>query len=446
MPYNCGMFGYKLVKSAIEKKSGTFNLTDSSSKFFTIIDGKEVTLELNSPFSYVQAYQSCPPLAAVINRIGKAFTAANYEVVDKEGNEAKGPNALKYKKLIDKPNPMQSWGQFIEQVQTYKRIFGNAFIYANTPVGFDNSRALSLWALPNVGITYEHTGKMIDQVTRSEIVSRVWFEFSGQRTEIDLANLLIMQDNNVNFLAPYFGDSRLRALKYPIHNITSALRARNVLIENRGALGAWVNRGKDAVGHVAIGAKEKESLLSQFHSRYGLKEGKSPIILTDSDLDWVQSAMNVQELGLFEEVSTDIRHIADTFEYPFELLGNDKGVTFANKAEARKDLYQSVIIPEAKDFCQAMTTFLGMDKTGLVLEANFEHLEILQRSENDRQAADNLLNQSLQIQYQNGIITLNEWRMTTGLEPIAAGDTYYMAPDKVTKVTLIPPSNGQPAA
>lgn len=76
----------------------------------------------------------------------------------------------------------------------------------------------------------------------------------------------------------------------------------------------------------------------------------------------------------------------------------------------RKTAYCGVIIPMAQKFCNDLTSFLGLDKDGLYLDCNFSDVDCLQLGLKEAEQVKKLTNDRCRQQFNDGLITLNDWR------------------------------------
>jgi hypothetical protein len=173
--------------SELESKSFdsvTTSLTESVGKFWTTIGGKEIMIDLTSVTNYSKAYQQCPPVTSVINISSKVYANGAWSIVDKEGNPV---NSI-YQKVLDRPNPLQSWAQFWVQHKIYKKIYGNGMIYRVKAAGLDTP--VSLWNLPNQHVTIVEKLKLpLFAASMSDIIDRAYITYYGQTLTVKVAAL-----------------------------------------------------------------------------------------------------------------------------------------------------------------------------------------------------------------------------------------------------------------
>lgn len=391
----------------------------AGAQFFTFTGDKctpGFTVDFNSIYGINDAYDKCSTLKAIVNRMALVIANVKLWILDYAGNDVSD----KYKDLatlLKRPNFIQTWPEFIQQLDVYRQLYGEAFIYASVPIGFNNANANALWVLNPLFIDIESNGRLYDQSDIGNIGLRYIFNSSGQRRELDPSNVLHIKDVNQNIdFAPndLRGSSRLLGLETSLANIIQAEEAIYTMNRDRGAIGILSNDQKDISGTIPLTDEEKESLRNQYQSLYGLSARQAKVIITNASLKWQSISFNVKDLMLLEGIEKNIQLIADALGYPYDLLSTSKGVTYENKAEAKKLLYQDSIIPIANLYAEKLTGFFGLENAKI--EFDFSDIECLKKSE--KEAAETLyqLNQAMQTAYNNGVISRAEWRLAIGMD------------------------------
>lgn len=391
----------------------------AGAQFFTFTGDKctpEFTVDFNSINGINDAYDKCSTLKAIVNRMALVIANVKIWIVDDSGNDVSDKyNDLAI--LLKRPNFIQTWTEFMQQLDVYRQLYGEAFIYASVPIGFNNANANALWVLNPLFIDIESNGRLYDQSDIGNIGLRYIFNSSGQRRELDPSNVLHIKDVNQNIdFAPndLRGSSRLLGLETSLANIIQAEEAIYTMNRDRGAIGILSNDQKDISGTIPLTDEEKESLRNQYQSLYGLSARQAKVIITNASLKWQSISFNVKDLMLLEGIEKNIQLIADALGYPYDLLSTSKGVTYENKAEAKKLLYQDSIIPIANLYAEKLTGFFGLENAKI--EFDFSNIECLKKSE--KEAAETLyqLNQAMQTAYNNGVISRAEWRLAIGMD------------------------------
>lgn len=362
------------------------------------------------------AYRRCSTLRTIANRIASAHNNGKWWLVDAKDNDVL--NKYKgIKQLLRKPNPIQTWGEFMSQLDVYRQLYGEVFVYAVVPVGYSVQDASALWAINPKHIDIEITGKLYMQSNLDDIVLTYFLNVAGIRSELEKEHLLCIKDTNQNIRmnpSDIRGKSRLLGLENSIRNVIQAEEAVYALNKDRGAMGILTNETKDSVGNLPVTPEEKERLQKEYNSSYGLRAKQRKIIITDAALKWQQMSFNVEQLKLFEGMDFNIQRISDALDYPYELLSSGKGTTYANKLEAKKLLYQDTIIPISKLYAEKFTEFFGLDRASFFVD--FSDVDCLRESEAEK--ADMLYkqNQAMKIAFDAKVISAAEWRLAIGMD------------------------------
>ena len=410
------------LKNLIGPRSRSLAGTDNilSRIDFMAWGGNECTpafeVDMNSLNGIGNAYGRCSTVQSVVNRCAMSFANGRWWIVDDKDNDVSGKYPTLYA-LMRKPNPLQTWTEFCIQLDTYRALYGEVFVYAVVPVGFGIDNAVALWVVNPEYITVELTGKMYGQSEKEEIVKRYLLNFGDGSEELDPRCVLHIKDVNQNVdFGPtdIRGISRLAGLDYSIRNIVLAEEALYSLNRDRGAQGILSNESKDAVGTLPLTEEEKRDIQNQYRLKYGLSARQAKIIVTNASMKWQQMTFSVKDLMLFEGINKNIQLLCDAYGYPYELLGNDSGVTYANKLEAKRSFYQDSVIPISKIYAEKFTEFFGLENASVAID--YSEVECLRVAEKEQAEAFYRKNEAMRIAYEKGIVSTAEWRLYIGYD------------------------------
>ncbi len=393
-------------------------------------------LEFRTREDYVKAWEQCPPLASIL--INKAQADINgcvqfrYQGTKEPVKIPYNGAAKKLKKLFSKPNPLQTWRQFRAQQKIYQQLFGFCPVLVVKPAGFnDPLEATAMWNLPPQYVKIHTSGKLLYATTINDIIDKFEFVYNNKTATLEVNDVILLNDQGISLTNEVVPDSRIRSLAYVISNVAAIFESLNVLITKRGALGILTNRAEDQGGAIGLTPTQKKELQDDF-KRYGLTKDQWQVIITNAQLEWQQMAMPVKDLMLLETLAASTQQLCDTYGYPFELVGNIKGVTFANKQQAKVMLYQDTIKPEGDADFEVYNQYFGLlDKdsdTAIEMYYSFDHVEALQQSAKDKAVADKTAAEAAKTKYESGAITLNRMREMLGEATVAGDDTYYSKP------------------
>jgi hypothetical protein len=395
-----------------------------------------------------KAYTDCSPFTAIINKKAKSYTNGKTWILNSQGKESASPEAKAIKKLMKKPNAVQSWKQFEAQQEIYVQVFGFCLTIAIFPFGYGNDGpidASALWNIPPFMLDIKETNKLFYQTDITGIIQSIVLNYKNVKTTLDLKNVYIFKDISPSFESIVFPESRVGALEMQIANIMAAYESRNVLINRRGAMGILSNQGKDPLGTIAIDANEKRILQDGFSS-YGLKRDQWQVIVTNAALQWQQMGYPTRDLMLFEEIDDDIMRICDAYDFPYRLLSTDRnnslGGTDANLF--LKNLYQDAIIPEAESMYEQWNRFFRTEDYNIDIQKDFSHIPCLQEDRLNQGRARLAFNQAQLIEWQNDLITRNQWLQENGLDPIGPEGDLRISEAKAAGLIATAPAPGLP--
>lgn len=389
---------------------------------FEMMGGDYTYFKYNDWNSCVAAYQSCPPVAAIINRKAQSYINGKTWVLNSLGRVATSTDAQKILKLLNNPNPIQSGMQFKAQSYIYTLLFGFCIILPIKPFGFPNIDTTALWNIPANWIDYDRTQELFDRQGAS-ILKQIVINFNGQRTTFNVSDLLIIRDFSPSFDSLTFPDSRLKAMEMPINNIIGAFESRNVLINYRGALGILTaDPGKGAYNPISLTDKQKQEVQDDFR-RYGLKKRQWKVIITSAALKWQQMGYATKDLMLMEEVQESTKSLCDGLNFPPHLLGLIDP-TFNNQSTAEKGLYQNATIPDAENINQQLNNWFGTESLNLRIDTDFSHIPAMQEDKESGARARYVGDQAYLVEFNNNLITLNRWRELVGEDTVAGDDLY----------------------
>jgi hypothetical protein len=412
-------------KSLIEQSQYSADLDPAAYRgqeeimFFFSADGIEYKFDYTDRNSAVRAYQKCPPIAAIINRKAQAYINGKTWVLNSKGKEAQGPEAVKLRRLLTTPNPMQSWRQFDAQTYIYQQLFGFAIWLPIIPTGFRKLgpiEAEHLWNIPPFMVEIEESKELYYRAG-GKLIKRIVLKYGNQRTEIDPETVIILKDFSPSFNSVVIPDSRLQTLRMNINNIIGALESENVIIDRRGPDYMISSDAKDGSGYIPLRPDEKTEIENKFQKQYGLRKSQSRVIVTSAAAKISTLSFNMRELMLHESVKENTKTICDVLNYPPHLLGLIDP-TYNNQNAAEKGLYNNAIIPEANSNTEQLNQIFKTEERNLFISKDYSHIPVLQEDRRAENMARKTLDEALAIEYSKGLITLNDWLVELGKDPI----------------------------
>lgn len=398
--------------------------------------------------NFLTLYNTVPEVAWPVNYIASRAAGAKY-VLKKYSDETVVWNNDIINRMLVKPNAFETWYRTLFKHFAYKLVTGNSYIKAAMSDAFAGAKTLYKWCdryveLESllVRIEYKRVVGDIYGVADIEDVVEAYHHDIGDMYHRAIDPRCVFHDKDY-FLGYQSGDplkakSRLYAVLKAISNLIAVYEARNVIYVKRGGLGWLVSDQKDEMGSKALTSDEKKKILDQANEMYGLERGKYPYGISDVKLDFIRTNLSITDLQPFDETLADAVIIAGIYGIPPVLIPRKDQSTYANQANAEKAVYSSVIIPMVQRFCQEFTKFLGLDQDGLYLDADFSDVDCLQTGKKEEQDVLRSITDRCKIEFESGLITLNDWRAQQGYERVE--DPLYdklvseMTPDEIERV------------
>lgn len=323
-------------------------------------------------------YNTTAELYSVISRKAQMYSNGIFKHYKTVGGKVVEILDSPIVKILENPNPLQSRNEWLMEELIHTSLFGNSFVYGMR--AFSNDAPKVMYNLPADRMRVIPTGKIYNQYKIEAIIKHYLLRNYDGTEQIyetkDVIHSRITDPKN-----PILGQSPLHSLQMAISNIRGAMGYRNVLINERGAIGMLSNVSKDGDGAIPLTEKEQKRINDQYLKNNGISDGKSKVIITNSSLQWTPFTYPTNDLMLFEEITADLQRIIDVYGMKKELFSEDKSATFSNLLEAKRMTYQDTIIPYAEDFSYKLSQYLGLDLIGQWVQLDYSHVEAMQENE-----------------------------------------------------------------
>lgn len=379
---------------------------------------------MSTNLDYLKAYTTNIGVGGVIDVKANAKGNVRFKIVDLEDNEITMKEMTSEQKhiynLLKQPNVFQSSYEFWRQYEVFKCVFGNAYWYFSFPETYEGD-IMHLTSFTNLWsqfMSVNYTGRYFDAESIDEVIDKYVLSMgTNWKKEFEPASIVHRNDVSVE-LDPEsitLGISKLKNLRMAISNIDIAFGSRNVISKKRGALGIFTSDMKDATGNLPLTKDQKKKADTAFE-KYGTLESQQQYILNEYPLKFQRTGMNMKDLMLFEEVATDVMHIAHKFGVPEVLVkAYLQGATFENQQASERRLYETTIIPETEDDILALNTYLKCEEYGFRIKATFDHIAVLQEDLKNRATVNRLNGQTMKELFMTNGCSIGEWRKAISL-------------------------------
>jgi HK97 family phage portal protein len=353
-----------------------------------------------SDTKYLQQFLMVPELNSIINLRARSIANWKLELISKAtGLPAKNNESIV--RILNKPNFFQSQVEFWRQSELFRAIYANEYIYFLTPAGMSSTyKGMFTLDPAKVKIEYKPEGYYFHDSTGENV--KYWYIDGENKIELEKKNLIHLNDNRVTPDNILKGTSKLSSLQPNIQNIISAYEKRNIMLNM--PIGVMTNTSGDSFGQ-AMPMDEKE-MLSTTNS---LKRKGSHPILTNLAVKYESITNSPTSMGLFEETREDTAKICDAYGIPYELLSSQKGTTFTNLKEAKKQMYEDSIIPDANEKIGALNEmFAGKS---FEVSGTFKHLAVFAEDQKQRSISFKQMVEALSKALADNAITIEEYKI-----------------------------------
>lgn len=371
--------------------------------------------------NFIEAFETMGEVFFPVDFLASRIAGGNYQLKLAKDDSVVFNNE-EMNRFFSNPNPLFSFEDLVKMFFVYKYVTGNGFWQASPSVGGIKPKELwkwcdTYWVLPSdqVVINSPMSIPLFQPSTKEDIINSYRISTNSGLMDIDPSLVIHYKDINMRLNSSYLkGRSRLETQRYPIANLVAVYEARNVIYVKRGALGLLISKKYDADGSLPLTDKEKRNIRKEWNDNYGLTNDRSQMSIVDVPTEFVRINMSIQELMPFEETLADAIQIAGIYGIPSVLIPRKDMAKYDNQDIAEISVYSNIVIPEARKFCRSMTSFLGLDKSGMYIDVDFSGVSVLQVRDKDMVEKRRIVSEKCQKEFVGGVLTLNDWRAQIG--------------------------------
>lgn len=331
---------------------------------YNYIGNKKITNTENDDNYITKGYQKNPTIYSIINLITKCAVSIPYMVYKKENGEA----FKKYKslttgtinddsiiqskilkkdaftlvegteleKLLERPNPAQSYATFMTELIAFGKLTGNRYVYGIGPETRENAKFNELYVLPSHLIEIKSGGMF-------EPVSKYCMSYNTTSFDIDAEDVLHIADFNPDYDGSgshLYGQSPLLSGLRTMTTNNEAVETSLKYLQNQTARGILTSDDE------SLTPTQAQQLKDAFRRNYQGSYNAGDIIITPKKLSWTNFGLSAGDLQLMESYNATIKDICNIYSTPVQLLNNTESSTYNNMKEAKKAFYINAVIPE----------------------------------------------------------------------------------------------------
>ena len=252
-------------------------------------------------------------------------------------------------KLLERPNPSQSYASWITELIAFGKLTGNRYVYGIGPdTGSNQGKYTEMYVRPS-HIVEIYTGGFMKPVDYYAI------EYNGTY-RIDPECMLHIADFNPEYDGTgshMYGQSPLKAGFRSMTTNNEAIETGVKYLQNQTSRGVLMSEEGD------LNEVQAQQLKDKFRKQHQGSNNAGDIIITPKKLSWVNFGLSTSDLSLIEQYNASIKDLCNIYNVPVQLLNNTESSTYNNMKEAKKALYQNCVIPELQKIQDELNRWLA---------------------------------------------------------------------------------------
>jgi len=382
------------LRERIRLAAGAFFGNKFNQAFFKLIGGGLTSYDDNQKTYIDKGYNLNPFVYSVVNQIATKAGSIPFYIKEIEDAKSKSKidNLIKasnhdlspqqylkkltlenkayandYKDLpLERPNPFQTWFEFISLFETFIKCTGNIYIYLLSPEeGVNAGKPIAWYLLPShlMQIVLKTDVNMIG--IESPIDHYILTE-GNQYTKFDFKDVVHIKYSNPNYDqqgSHLYGQSPLRANLRNIQSSNESIDLNIKTLQSGGAFGLIHSKGQNALTDTQAKAlKERLKEMDNDPSRLAKLTGVS------AEIGFTRLSLTSDELKPFDYLSFDLKQVCNVLGWDDKLMNNDEGAKYDNYTLAAKRVLLNSLMPDLKLLEEAINNeilprYKGYDKS-----------------------------------------------------------------------------------
>lgn len=269
--------------------------------------------------------------------------------------------------LFIKPNTLQGWSEFVEQVVGFKLITGNSYIHVIGPTGGVNAGSIrELWPIPS---------QIIRPVAGDKMQPVVGYKYLNSEQLIPSEQMI-----HLKYWTPeYFNGQNLIGLS-PIRASMRLVTKSNASFDS--SVGAFQNQGAfgiiSAEKETDLTEEQADMIERRLMKKVGGPNNRGKNIVTSASLKWQQMGMSPVDLNIIESDKMDLRSLCNVFHVPSELFNDAGNKTYSNTKEAGSAVYTNAVLPALNNLRDNLNQFIVGRYPGIYVDYDASMISELQ--------------------------------------------------------------------
>lgn len=318
---------------------------------------------------------------------------------------------------LERPNPLQGWGDLFMMYEMYMCLNGNAYFYMLRS-GIGNNEPVQVYILPShqISIVLKEGAALLGTENPIEEYLLVDGDYTARFGVDEVIHIKLPNPVYGENGEHLYGQSPLMAALRNVQSFNEAIDNNGKTMKNSGAFGLIHGKGNRALTQdQAASLKDRLKEMDNAPDRLGQIAGVS------AEVGFTRIAMTTEELKPFDYLNFDEKQIANALGWDTRLLNQDSGATFDNLKIAEKRAVVNTTKPSLDMLTDAFNQeFIPLFKgyQGSVLLFDYTELPELQVNMKD-------LVEWLSMTLDRGVLSRDEFRQAIGY-PITGEDIMEM--------------------
>lgn len=322
--------------------------------------------------------------------------------------------------LLQKVNPFWTFNRLVQMTEMSLGTWGAAFWFLERGES-GNQAPREIW--------FARPDRVKVIPSKSNYIDGFEYTPPGESTPIRYNREETVWFRYPNPLDEYSPLSPLQSIRISADYTISAMRTNKRLFDQGINIGGLI---MPKPGQLPMEKTQAEELEDKINQRFGGMDKAHRWGVLRFDAEVKQLALSPRDAEFIQGVKIALEDIARGYKLPLDLLGGQR--TFENYNAALRAAWTNAILPEARFIASELNEQLLPAFKGEVDLIEFDEDEISALQE-EKSAA--WLREKEQLQ--NGVMTINEWRIEQGLEKFAWGDVWWKQGGLVATKDAEPP-------
>ena len=306
-----------------------------------------------------------------------ASTCASVKLIVKSKGKGEPIDNHPLEALLDRPNPMRSYGEFMFSYYAYLLLSGNAYMLGISTGSPSKLKLSELNLLRPDRIIIKGEEKIIPKayeynVDGETVVTYPIDKITG-RSDVKHSRLF-------HPLSDHYGLSPITAAYTEIIN-HSKISAHSIASLENGAMpaGAFAYVPSDASGKPAdLTSDQRDQLQDLLARRFRNNSMTNIPLVLDGDFKWLQMGLSARDMEYINGKNVSARDIAMAFNVPPQIIGLPDSQTYSNYQEARLAFSQDTCMPLMKRVESDLNEYFAYFYGDVMVEYDYDSIPALQ--------------------------------------------------------------------